>query len=231
MCAMPATSASPTLPPQRPSEPQTKGERTAERVLDAAEPLFAEHGYAGTSLRDIADAVGIRIPSLYNHFDSKERLYAAVLDRGLAPVLAMLDAAVAAAPTARLEPAQLIDAVMAVIARHPHLPRLLAQETLSGGRRLTPVLRDRIAPIFEKAHETVRASDLAGDWSDDEIPLLVLALYHIVVGFHTVAPLYRMTVGEDLLADDVRERQAHFLARLADRLLPSASSRTESHGA
>lgn len=214
-----------------PAANRTKGERTAERVLDAAEPLFAEHGYAGTSLRDIADAVGLRIPSLYNHFGSKEVLYAAVLDRGLAPVLAMLDAAVAAAPTERLEPAQLIDAVMAVIALHPHLPRLLLQETLSGGRRLTPVLRDRIAPIFEKAHQTVRASDPAADWSDEEIPLLVLALYHIVVGFHTVAPLYRTTVGEDLLADDVRERQARFLTRLADRLLPSAPTRNDEPGA
>jgi TetR/AcrR family transcriptional regulator len=224
---MPETA--PQAPPaaRRSSATLTKGERTAERVLDAAEPLFAEHGFAGTSLRDIADAVGIRIPSLYNHFGSKEALYASVLDRGLAPVLAMLDAAVAAAPTERLEPGQLIDAVMAVIAEHPHLSRLLLQETLSGGRRLTPVLRDRIAPIFEKAHQTVRASDPTAEWSDEEIPLLVLALYHVFVGFHAVAPLYRTTVGEDLLAADVRERQARFLTRMADRLLPSAPTRND----
>jgi len=60
--------------------PRRKGEITAERILDAAEALFAEHGYAGTTLRDVAERVGIRIPSLYNHFESKDALYAAVLE-------------------------------------------------------------------------------------------------------------------------------------------------------
>ena len=49
---------------------------TAERILDAAEDLFAEKGYRATSLGDVADRVGIRSPSLYNHFRNKEALYA-----------------------------------------------------------------------------------------------------------------------------------------------------------
>ena len=54
---------------------------TAERILDAAEDLFAEKGYSATSLGDVADRVGIRSPSLYNHFRNKEALYEAVLER------------------------------------------------------------------------------------------------------------------------------------------------------
>ena len=54
---------------------------TAERILDAAESLFAEKGYSATSLGDVADRVGIRSPSLYNHFRNKEALYEAVLER------------------------------------------------------------------------------------------------------------------------------------------------------
>jgi len=67
-----------------------KGEVTAERILDAAEALFAERGYAGTSLRDVAARVELRIPSIYNHFPSKDALYAAVLARGIGPVLELL---------------------------------------------------------------------------------------------------------------------------------------------
>ncbi len=41
---------------------------TSDRILDAAEDIFAEKGYSATSLGDVADRVGIRSPSLYNHF-------------------------------------------------------------------------------------------------------------------------------------------------------------------
>ena len=54
---------------------------TPDRILDAAEDLFAENGYSATSLADVADRVGIRSPSLYNHFKNKEALYQAVLER------------------------------------------------------------------------------------------------------------------------------------------------------
>ena len=42
--------------------------------------LFANYGYDAVSMRDIADVIGIKAPSLYNHFESKEALRDAVLD-------------------------------------------------------------------------------------------------------------------------------------------------------
>ena len=54
---------------------------TRDRVLQVAQALFAERGYRGTSLRDIAKKIGIKAPSLLHHFPSKQQLYLAVLDR------------------------------------------------------------------------------------------------------------------------------------------------------
>ena len=54
---------------------------TRERVLQAAQALFAERGYRGTSLRDIAKRIGVKAPSLLHHFPSKQQLYLAVLDK------------------------------------------------------------------------------------------------------------------------------------------------------
>ncbi len=54
-----------------------------QRLLDAAAELFAERGYAETSLRDIAGRVGIKAGSVYYHFTSKDQIYADVLMAGM----------------------------------------------------------------------------------------------------------------------------------------------------
>lgn len=54
-----------------------------DRILDEAAALFLRRGYNATSLRDIADAVGMKAGSLYYHFASKEDLLVEILRRGM----------------------------------------------------------------------------------------------------------------------------------------------------
>ncbi|WP_395107606.1 TetR/AcrR family transcriptional regulator [Actinomadura sp. SCN-SB] len=60
--------------------------RTKERILDAAESLFGERGFAGTSLRALTDAAGVNVASVNYHFGSKEGLLRAVVQRAMASV-------------------------------------------------------------------------------------------------------------------------------------------------
>ena len=54
---------------------------TKERILDAALVSFAENGYKGTNLRDLAAGLGLSKSALYKHYASKEDIWNAVLDR------------------------------------------------------------------------------------------------------------------------------------------------------
>ena len=62
----------------------TTGWPTRELILLEASRLFATRGYLGTSTRDITTAVGIRQPSMYNHFASKQEIAEELLRRDLA---------------------------------------------------------------------------------------------------------------------------------------------------
>jgi AcrR family transcriptional regulator len=70
---------------------------TKQRILDVAEQLFAEHGFAGTSLRHIIADAGVNLAAVHYHFRSKESLLEAVIVRRTAPLneerLALLDKA------------------------------------------------------------------------------------------------------------------------------------------
>lgn len=57
-----------------------------DRLLDAAENLFCEHGFKGTSVRDIAASAGCNIASVNYYFGSKEKLYEQVWHRHLIPM-------------------------------------------------------------------------------------------------------------------------------------------------
>lgn len=68
-----------------------KGQATAERIEQAALKLFAARGYAAVSMRDIADAVGIRQGGLYNHFPTKQSILFGLLAGHMERLIAAWD--------------------------------------------------------------------------------------------------------------------------------------------
>ena len=94
-------------------------------VLDAAAALFAENGYQGTSMRDIAKAVGMLPGSLYCHFPSKSELLLAVYREGVARI----EDQVAAAVAGQSAPWDKLEALAAA-----HLEMILGPQCLRQGR-------------------------------------------------------------------------------------------------
>lgn len=93
----------------RKSAPVTGGEERADlrrgQILLAAAELYAQHGYGGTSMRDIASRVGLLPGSVYHHFPAKEDLFVAVHQEGFRQLVQRIEAKLAAEqdPWRRLE--------------------------------------------------------------------------------------------------------------------------------
>ena len=62
-----------------PKSKPTKGETTRLAIEDAAIDLFLTQGYAATSMRQIAEEVGLALGGIYNHFSSKEEIFAGII--------------------------------------------------------------------------------------------------------------------------------------------------------
>jgi TetR/AcrR family transcriptional repressor of nem operon len=80
------------------SAPPSEGGDTRGQIMDVAEQLLLERGYAGFSYQDIAAAVGIRKASIHHHFAAKEDLGAAIVKRARERLLSSRGAVATTAP-------------------------------------------------------------------------------------------------------------------------------------
>lgn len=114
--------------PGRPKTPLEKSE-----LLALARALFAQKGYAGTSMMSIAEAAGISKASVFHHYPSKEALYLAALNTILEDVGSFIHQATSAHTEGVEGLDKLTDAVIDYFASHSQAAKLLMYELLSQG--------------------------------------------------------------------------------------------------
>ena len=139
-------------------------------VLREATRLFAERGFDGTALQDIADAVGVSKPAVLHYFPSKEHIRDAVLDGFLAHWKEALPQLVFAAPTGlgRLE--AIFGAVRRFFADDPDRARLILREMLDRPDAIRALLRDAVRPWLGAIAGFIRAGQAGGTHHPDLDP-------------------------------------------------------------
>ena len=185
---------------------------TSERILDAAEDIFAAKGYSATSLGDVADVVGIRSPSLYNHFKSKQALYEAVLDRLIVNFSTPLQELVQTALTYE----QISVWLENIVRQHhanPNLARLLQHAALSGGPHTSELIDRLFRPMF-LAPDSVEGRDIPFMAQSGLQPWAVMAFNNLVMSYVTMAPMYRDLLGQDPLGEPALENQLKLIQML-----------------
>jgi AcrR family transcriptional regulator len=129
------------------SAPEPRGAR-ARQIVAVALDLLEEEGPSALSMRRIADRIGIRAPSIYEHLPDKRTLEAAIISVGFERQAEAFEAAVEGAP----DPLTAIaGAYRSFALAHPHLYRLMTERELQRDL-LTPGVEDRAGrTVFEAA--------------------------------------------------------------------------------
>lgn len=200
-----------TRPNRRGRPPKTEGPETRDRLLAAALDLFARQGFAATSVRQIAEAVGIRDSAIYAHFEGKQAMLDLLMMRAGPGVLGL--AGFDAATMAQMPPSRAMPALFGRIVAHWADPQV---------RKFTSMLlRDGAEGAGDAIEDVVkRLTPLFTAWQDaDHFPPQFDAAW---LAWEAVAPLatIRLTLmGSDATPDKLQrahqlaERHvAHFLA-------------------
>jgi TetR/AcrR family transcriptional regulator len=182
---------------------------TRERVAATAARLFAERGFAGVSMRDIALAVGMKAASLYNHFADKETLYGAALAHAFTGRVRIVEEALSAAGSPRERLRAMVMALVQATAGDPDAARLLQRELLDAGPgRLERLTRDLFRAPFDRM--TALLSELAPGTDGARIAVYLIAL---VQGLFMLSPLL------PFLDDSLPTDTAHFSDGLVEELV------------
>lgn len=184
---------------------------TREAILVEACRCFAEQGFDGTSLNDIAAGVGIRKPSLLHHFPSKEAIYREVFETSLSDWIVRISYAGDVPGQAGWEKMEFVlDTAFDWFSANPEFVRIMRREALDGHGHLGFDLGAVLKPLFERAVGFFEREMGEGNFRKHDPEQLILTGLGAILGYFSDVPFLQGVLGRDPLDEaSLEARRTH----------------------
>lgn len=149
---------------------------TQKRLLDAAEVEFAQRGFAGARLRDIATSAGVQTTLIHHYFSDKQGLYRAVVERALLPTQTESWNLLRRSSGLEAIIRGFVTMLTRFYARHGNLIAIMRHEAMIGSEVMPEILREKLAPVAAAVTKLVADMQSRGEIRGDLAPLEIVVL-------------------------------------------------------
>lgn len=182
-----------------------KGQQTRKVILEGGYHLFIEQGYHGTSMRQIAARASIALGGIYNHFDSKESIFEAVLMtyHPYHRILPALKAARGESVEELIRDAARI--MLSALEEHPEFVHLMFIEIVEFESKHIPAMFETVFPQIVAFIQ--RVEQARGALRPVPLPIIFRAFVGLFFSFF----ITEMMIGELAQVDYSQDGEAHFV--------------------
>lgn len=192
-------------------------------ILKAALKLFADHGFDGVSLNDIAEDVGIKKPTVLHHFSSKEALYRAVILDEFSDWVFLMTDAIGKNLNGWDQVEQLLRAAFTFFEQHPYFVRIARREALDPNSLFSTELGTALKPLVDQGEAYLQSEMDLGRLRYFDPRQLLITGYGASLSYLSDASLVSAVIdGDPLSAEALATRREHVIAVLKQAIDPNA---------